>query len=99
MDTRLLGREVKYSSHVMDGGAPWLSSINFLCETDATISFRHGLAHFGELDPDHVVRLKRMASGHVGLALHDDGSRHERYPLNGREVSVVMREIADSTSK
>ena len=58
---------------------------------NATISFRSGLGYFPALDPDHVYELKRMASGHLGLAFHDDGTRHRRFKISTGEIFETMQ--------
>ena len=55
-----------------------LGPIAFLFETDVTINFKMGIAPFGAFDPDHHYLLKRMSSGHLGLAIHDPGGRHPK---------------------
>ena len=42
LETALLGKDVEYRAYLCDGGAPWLGSMSFLYESDATINF--GLA-------------------------------------------------------
>ena len=71
--------------------------MSFPCESDATITFRTGVALFPNLDPDHHVPLKRMSSGHLGLAIHDPGDRHPRVAVKDPTVERVS-ELANAIS-
>ena len=85
----LLGKDVADRTYLCDGGAPWLGSIAFLFETNATINFKTGIAQFGALDPDHHYLLKRMSSGYLGLALHDPGDRHPKVHVKDPTVEQL----------
>ena len=62
LETQLLGKEVTYQTHTVNGGAPWLGSIHFLERCNATINFKTGLAYFPELNAEQLVYLKKMSS-------------------------------------
>ena len=91
LETALLGKDVEYRTYLCDGGAPWLGSMSFLYESDATINFRSGIAHFRNLDPENHVLLKRMSSGHLGLAIHDPGDRHPNVAVKHTIVQQLSK--------
>ena len=94
LKTSLLGRDILYQSHSVNGAAPFLGSIHFLSKLDATIMFKRGVGYFPALDPDHVYELKRLASGHLGLAFEDDGTRHRKYNIKSDSVIPLLEKAA-----
>ena len=65
-----------------------------MAQLDSTIHYKYGLGYFEALDSEAVYRLHRFPTGHVGLALHDvDNTRHERFPINGRPLQTVFKEV------
>ena len=55
-------------AHMVEGGTPFLLSSKFLCDMDATINFRSGIAIFKRLS-DQQFRLERSPSNHLLLPL------------------------------
>lgn len=96
MDTSLVGCPVNYNQHVMNGGAPMLASVMFLRDIDEYVGFKAGIGYSPKLDPHHVYELKRMTSGHLGLALHDPGSRHRRYHIEKNEVFDILKKAEEA---
>ena len=94
LETQLLGKEVTYQTHTVNGGAPWLGSIHFLERCNATINFKTGLAYFPELNAEELVYLKKMSSGHLGLALNDDGTAHQKVPL-GDDIVTLLAKLSE----
>lgn len=62
------GKEMEMSFHMVDGGVPFLLSVTFLEDMEATINFKTGQAIFGALS-DQVIQLRRAPSGHWLLPL------------------------------
>ena len=86
-DANIAGRDLTYTSHVIPGGAPWLGSIEFLRESGAIVDFSTDRAIFSRLNPDQVIKLRRLASGHLAL------------PLNGRISGELETEPSDPVLK
>lgn len=94
LHTSLFGRKILYQSHTVNGAATFLGSVHFLSKLDAIIMFKRGVGYFPALDPDHIYELKRMASGHLGLALEDDGTRHRKYSIKDDKVIPLLEKAA-----
>ena len=56
--------------------------------------FKRGVGYFLALDPDQVYELKRLASGHLGLAFEDDGTRHRKYSIKDDQVVPLVEKAA-----
>ena len=78
-------------NHVVRGGTPSLGSTHFLGEMDAYIGFKKGVGYLPTLDDETVHELHRMASGHLGLALNDDGAAHHRWNILSVHVFEILK--------
>ena len=70
----------------MLGEVPMLASVHFMGEIDAYIAFKKGVGYFPTLDPDHFIKLHRFKTGHLGLAIFDDGSRHQKVKVDDASI-------------
>ena len=65
-----------------------------MSKLDATIGFKRGVGYFPALDPDRIYELKTVASGHLGLAFKDDGTRHRKYSIKDDKVIPLLKKAA-----